>query len=354
MILTLLFWLSFAAVAYVYIGYPVLLMLSRRLLGRSVRKARIEPTVTILIAAHNERNRIERRLQNCFELDYPRRKLQIIVATDGPTDGTEFVVWKYAARGVELAHSKEHLGKPHALNVGMRRAKGDIVVFADSRQMFERDAIRKLVANFADSSVGAVSGELVLLEQDGTESKSDVGLYWKYEKWIRAMESDVHSLVGATGAIYAIRRELFESIPEGTILDDVYTPMRVVASGHRVVFEPEARAYDEVSCCPRAEFGRKVRTLMGNYQLIQQMPGLLLPWSNPVMWQFVSHKVGRLLVPHLLITMLVSNVFLSGGFYSWILAAQLMWYAFAAIGHSVAKQNLSVPVLRTEEQRRAA
>src|SRR6185503_11633852 len=145
----------------------------------------------------------------------------------------------------------EHRGKPSALNAGIRRSTGEIVVFADTRQMFERDAIRRLVENFADPEVGAASGELILLDETRDEANCEVGLYWKYEKRIRSMESELHSVIGATGAIYAIRRELYSDLPEQTLLDDVMTPMQIVFSGKRVVFEPAAKAYDTVSCCPQ-------------------------------------------------------------------------------------------------------
>ncbi len=340
--------------AYVYAGYPALLALLNRKSRKRVRKTPIEPKVTLIIAAHNEAQRIDRRLQNCLQLDYPRSKLQIVVSLDGPTDGTEFAVWKYARQGVQLVHSRQHRGKPAALNAAIRQARGDIIVFADARQTFAPDAIRRLVENFADPEVGAVSGELMLLNNAGSAQSDDIGLYWKYEKWIRAMESGIHSVVGATGAIYAIRRELYRDVPDDTLLDDVYTPMRIVFAGKRVVFEPAAKAFDTPSCCPRAEFGRKVRTLAGNYQLISQMPELLMPWRNPVVWQFWSHKVGRLIVPYLLLAALVSNVALLGGLYTWLFAAQCIWYACALVGYTLASRNIRVPQVETQQQRKAA
>src|SRR5262249_41246903 len=157
-------------VVYVYFGYPALLVLWRKLAARPVRKQYCEPAVSIVIAAYNERDRIEQKLNNCLALDYPKRKLQIIVSLDGPTDGTELTVWKYARRSVELVHSKQHLGKAAALNRAMRRAAGEIVVFADVRQMFDRKAVRELVANFADDTVGAVSGELLLMDESEREA----------------------------------------------------------------------------------------------------------------------------------------------------------------------------------------
>jgi cellulose synthase/poly-beta-1,6-N-acetylglucosamine synthase-like glycosyltransferase len=350
----LVFWISFAIVFYVYLGYPALLVFWRRVAARPVRKQDVEPTVTIVIAAHNERARLETKLRNCLELDYPRRKLQIVVSLDGPTDGSEFLVWQHASKGVELIHSKEHIGKAGALNRALRRATSEIVVFADVRQIFERNAIRALVANFADETVGAVSGELLLMDEQEQEAKTDVGLYWRYEKALRSMESEIHSIPGATGAIYAIRRELYEDLPTDTILDDVVTPLRIVMRGKRTVFEPEAKAYDVVACCARAEYGRKVRTLYGNYQLLRQLPQAMLPWRNAIFVQFVSHKVGRLVVPWAMLALLVANCFLWSRFYVLTLILQIAWYAGASAGYIAERRQVVAPVLIPDEAKRAA
>jgi biofilm PGA synthesis N-glycosyltransferase PgaC len=353
-----IFWLSLCFILYVYFGYPAALIMLRRILWRPVKKQYREPEVSIIIAAYNERQTIEKKLRNCLELDYPKRKLQILVSLDGPTDGSEFVVWQYAARGIELVHSKEHLGKASALNRAVRRAKGEIIVFADVRQTFAQSAIRELVANFADESVGAVSGELLLTsgqpDSAGEEDNSDVGLYWRYEKAIRFMESGVHSVPGATGAIYAIRRDLYRDIPDDTLLDDVLIPLQIVLGGKRAVFDPGARAYDMVACCPLAEYGRKVRTLAGNYQLLAEAPQLLSPRHNPIFFQFVSHKLGRLLVPYALITLMVTNLFMLHGFYLVMFSLQAVWYICAAAGHWIFKREAIEPIVLPEEIRRAA
>lgn len=326
------FWLSVFFVFYVYFGYPLLLAAWRQLAGRKPRKRRWEPSVSILIAAHDERERIERKILNCLDLDYPREKMQIVVALDAPTDGTEDVVWKYAGKAIDVAYYWPHRGKAGALNIAAAAATGDILIFADARQRIARNAVRELVANFADSEVGGVSGDLVLLDETGHEAADGVGLYWRYEKSLRAMEGDVHSVLGATGALYAIRRELFRPVPNDTILDDVAIPMNAVLAGRRVVFDPDARVYDTVAASPREEYGRKVRTLMGNYQLIARMPEVLLPFRNPVFVQFVSHKVGRLAAPYGLAAIFVSNLFLLEGAYLAFLSAQSAWYALACAG----------------------
>lgn len=349
-----MFWLSFLFVAYVYFGYPAVLLIWRRIGSRPVRKKYWEPEVSIVIAAHDERERIEKKLKNCLSLHYPKRKLQIIVSLDGPTDGSQFLVSKYAARGVEMVQSMQHTGKAAALNRAMRRATGEIVVFADVRQMFDPDAIRELAANFSDECVGAVSGELLLMDEEAQESTTDVGLYWRYEKAIRSIESEVHSIAGATGAIYAIRRELYEDLPEDTLLDDVLTPLRIVLKGKRTVFDAQAKAYDTVACCPLAEYGRKVRTLAGNYQLLKQLPAALAPWSNPIFVQFISHKVGRLLVPWAMLALFVSNAFMLHGIYALTFSMQAAWYICAGAGYLLSRREIAAPILIQDEGNRAA
>ncbi len=304
---------------------------------RPVRKAPWEPTVSIVIAAHDERDKIEKKILNCLDLDYPKEKLQVVVALDAPTDGTEDIVWKYAGRLIDMVYYSPHRGKAQALNSAVAAAEGEILVFADARQRLDAAAVRELVANFHDPSVGAVSGELVLLDENGNEAADGVGLYWRYEKLLRAMESDIHSMLGATGALYAIRRELFRRLPVETILDDVAIPMRAVLAGKRVVFEPGARAYDAVAASVDVEYGRKVRTLMGNFQLMAQMPELLDAGRNPVLWQFLSHKVGRLFVPYFLAVLFVSNILLVKEMpFLVFFALQAAFYSLAWFGSLVA------------------
>jgi cellulose synthase/poly-beta-1,6-N-acetylglucosamine synthase-like glycosyltransferase len=181
-----------------------------------------------------------------------------------------------------------------------------------------------------------------------------VGLYWRYEKALRSMESEIHSIAGATGAIYAIRRELYEELPEDTILDDVLTPMRIVFKGKRTVFEARAKAYDGVACCPRAEYGRKVRTLCGNYQLLRALPMALSPWRNPIFVQFVSHKAGRLLVPWALLALFITNLFMLHGIYAVTFALQAAWYVLAATGYVMSRREVVPAVLIPDESKRAA
>jgi cellulose synthase/poly-beta-1,6-N-acetylglucosamine synthase-like glycosyltransferase len=351
--MTFVFWASLLFLFYVFIGYPALLAAMGSLFRRPVHKRPIEPKVTIIVAARNEAARIGRRLGNLMSLDYPREKLQIIVSLDGPTDGTEKVVENYS--GIELVHSRWHRGKAAAINDAMARATGDVVLFADARQTFNAQTVRELVANFADCHVGAVTGELVLTADNESESSQPLGLYWHYEKKIRSLESKFHSVVGVTGAIYAIRRELYKPLPDDTLLDDVMSPMRIVLSGKRVVFDSAAKAYDSVACCPRAEFHRKVRTLAGNYQLLGRMPELLVPVHNPIFWQFVSHKVARLLAPYAMAALFISNALLvDHAGYAILFVAQSLWYTFALIGHAEVLHEAGEPVAAAFEERSKA
>ena len=168
------------------------------------------------------------------------------------------------------------------------------------------------------------------------------------------MESEIHSIAGATGAIYAIRRELYKDLPEDTILDDVLTPLRIILRGKRTVFEPEAKAYDSVACCPLAEYRRKVRTLCGNYQLLASLPQALSPWKNPIFIQFVSHKLGRLVVPWALIALFITNLFMLRGVYTVTFSLQAAWYAFALIGHFLSRREIIAPIVIPTQSKRAA
>jgi cellulose synthase/poly-beta-1,6-N-acetylglucosamine synthase-like glycosyltransferase len=348
----LLFWLSVAAILYTYFGYPLIVWLLARLRRRTVLKADIFPSVSVVLACHNEERNIEARIKNLLECDYPRKQLEIVIVSDGSTDLTTKIARRHASERIRLFEYKEQKGKAIALNIGVDMAKGEVVLFADARQSFERRAIKELVANFADASVGAVSGELLLDGAAGSSVGEGVGLYWRYEKWIRKSEGRFNSVIGATGAIYAIRRELWQPLPDSTILDDVYTPMQIALGGRRVVFEENARAYDRATESTGHEFVRKVRTLTGNYQLCQLMPRLLFP-NNALLFQFYSHKLMRLAAPIFFLLIFATNMFIaaeatgSGSqlFYRAIFAGQLAFYGGVAAGAYLLRHNRRLRLL---------
>ncbi len=331
---TAAYWSSLAVVGYTYAGYPAAITALGKLRRRPVAAdPGFEPRLAIVMAAHNEAARIGAKLDNLLALDYPAARRQIVVISDGSTDGSDGIVRGYADRGVELIRVERASGKPNALNLGVAavRPEAEVIVFCDARQRIDAGALRALVAPLADPDVGAVSGELFM------EGEAGPGLYWRYEKLIRAAESQVDSVVGATGALYAIRRALYRQLPPETLLDDVFTPMQIAMQGFRVLFEPAAKVYDQEASV-QGEFARKARTLAGNYQLLRQLPALLDPRKNRLLPQLASHKLMRLACPFALGTLLVSNVYLVATFapgwplYAATLAGQLAGYGLALSG----------------------
>lgn len=326
------FWGSLFLLGYVYLGYALLMCIRARLHPRSVAKAPFEPTVSVVVAAYNEASRIAARLENLLSLDYPRDRLEIIVGSDGSTDRTVEIAQRFAP-AVNVRAYRKRRGKPAMINALVGEAHGRIVVFADARQRFDRGALRALVANFADRGVGAVGGELMLVDRTGAATSQGAGFYWRYEKFIRSMESRAGSTVGATGAIYAIRRDLFLPIAEDTILDDVVIPLRVACQGFRVTFEPEARAYDVAARSAREELTRKARTIAGTFQLLAREPWLLSPFRNPLWFETLSHKALRLTIPLLHASLLAANMALADQwFYKTVLIGQVAFYAAALAG----------------------
>jgi cellulose synthase/poly-beta-1,6-N-acetylglucosamine synthase-like glycosyltransferase len=335
----IVFWAATALLFYTYVGYPALLVAWARLTARPPRRGLGRPSLSVLVVAYNEGARLERRLKNLLSMDYPRDRLEIVVASDGSTDDTIQKARAFERAGVTVITFGVRRGKTAVLNDVIPQLRGDIVVLADARQWFDHGALRVLASHFADPQVGAVSGELILTDApEGNTVGEGVGFYWRYEKLIRRNESRVDSVVGATGAIYAIRRTLFERIPEETILDDVLIPMRICRRGYRLLFAPDARAYDRTASSASAEFARKVRTIAGNFQLFVREPWLLNPFANRLWFQTVSHKLLRLLGPVGLATALVANLLLLDELlYQWLFAAQVGFYAAAAAGY--AKQD---------------
>jgi cellulose synthase/poly-beta-1,6-N-acetylglucosamine synthase-like glycosyltransferase len=350
-----LFWVSALLVVYVYAGYPALLAAWARVTSAPPRRTAVNagrrwPAIAIIVAARNEAPRLAARIENLLSLPYPGPR-EVVVVSDGSTDEPRAALAGFGDR-VRLIELPAR-GKPCALNAGVCASSGEILVFADARQRFDRRALVELVAPFDDPGVGGVTGELVLDCETGAAESSigdGVGLYWRYEKWMRRHESRVHSTLGATGAIYALRRALWRRLPEETLLDDVLAPMRAVLAGARVVFEERARAFDRTSPDAAAEARRKTRTLAGNYQILRLEPRLLVPGVNPVWLQYLSHKIGRLVVPWALVGALISSVALApdGWLYASALVLQLGFYAMAAIGrrHVAARPAAGASILR--------
>jgi poly-beta-1,6-N-acetyl-D-glucosamine synthase len=328
----LVFWGSVCVVGYTYVGYAAWLWLRARLRPRPVKRQAHLPSVSIAMVVRNEDNTLERKLRNLLVLNYPADRLEFVVVSDGSTDGTERILATHAAQDARfrVIASPISRGKAAGLNDAMQNARGEIVVFTDARQLIEPDAIRLLMENFADPEVGCVSGELMLGDPADGETGRGLGLYWRVEKKIREFEAASGSVVGATGALYAARRELLVAVPEETILDDVFLPMNVARRRARVVFDERARAWDSANLGERREFARKVRTLSGNYQLVRLAPWLLKS-ENPIRFEFISHKLMRLLVPFALAGMLVSSVVSDEAAFRVAALGQLAFYSLGGV-----------------------
>jgi len=337
-----LFWLSAVCVSYTYVGYPLILALAARIRPARPIRALSPPDhpVSVVLAAHNEESRIGARIRELVQLVAARPAGgEVIVVSDGSTDRTVAKARaaaseaEAATRGrvpVRVLVQEPNLGKAMALDRAHAAACHPILVFADARQTWAPDAIDHLVAAFGDPSVGAVSGDLVVKSAPGV--MAGVGLYWRFEKWLRRTEGRFDSMVSVTGCISAVRRELFPTLPVGTILDDVYWPLTVAMGGHRVIHEERARAFDRLPERARDEFRRKVRTLAGNFQLMARMPAVLLPWRNRLWWQFVSHRALRLVVPWALLALLILAAVLPGPLYSVAFWSQVIFYLVGLAG----------------------
>lgn len=334
-----MFWSAAALVFYTYFGYVAWLWVRARLFPRPVRRGSNQPSVSIVMVVRNEEKVLREKLRNLLELEYPEHLYDVVVVSDGSTDATETILREFSSSRVRIVLNQLSLGKACGLNDGIQMAQGELVMFTDARQKIEPGGLRILVENFADPEVGCVSGELMLGDPAAGESAEGMSLYWLVEKKVRELEGASGSVVGATGAFYAVRRELLHSVPEGTILDDVYLPMQVVRQGKRVIFEPRARAWDRPDLGGDREFARKVRTLGGNYQLLQLAPWILSA-QNPIRFEFVSHKLLRLVVPFALIVVFATSVFLPGPIYRILWFLQVTFYGMSVLAVVRLKRGL--------------
>ncbi|MCX8155896.1 MAG: glycosyltransferase family 2 protein [Verrucomicrobiae bacterium] len=287
----------------------------------------------IILVAHNEAQRIEARVKNLLASTYPPEKLRLIVVTDGCTDATAHLARVAGGHRVKVLEQFPRQGKAAGLNAGVAAATAEVIVFADARQQFAPDAIACLVRHLMQPGVGAVSGNYSL-HPPADNVGSGVDVYWRLEKFLRQAESRWDSTIGCTGAIYAIRRELFVPLPSDTILDDVVIPMQIVQRGWRVAFAPDAHAWESTPLLVGREFQRKRRTLAGNFQMLFRYPQWLLPWRNRLWWALLCHKYLRLWAPLGLLVLLMVNLRLAGAspLYSVGLYLQAAFYLGAFLG----------------------
>jgi len=330
------FWLSVAFLVYIYGGFAIFVAAAGLWRRRHVARAPIRPTASLLIAAYNEQGVIADRLANALALDYPRDHLQIIVASDGSSDNTEAIVAGYASRGVLLL-SLPRQGKIHALTTAVSQATGDILVFSDANTMCDPGALRALVANFADATVGGVAGHTSYrLHTERESSSAGERLYWDYDAWLKEWESLTGSVVSAHGGLYAIRRELFQSSPDPAVTDDFAISTAVIEQGYRLVFDRAARATEFAVADARHEFRRRVRLMTRGLRGVVMRRKLL----NPFRYGFYavvlfSHKIARRLAPIALVSLGATNAYLAShsSFYQIAAVAQGLFYGLAVVGY---------------------
>ncbi|MBI4343728.1 MAG: glycosyltransferase family 2 protein [Candidatus Omnitrophica bacterium] len=336
--MTQLFWWSVLLLLYVYAGYPLLVWPLARLFGREPRRDAVTPTVSLLIPAYNEEAHLEAKLRNSFALDYPRDRLAIIVASDGSTDRTNAIASSFAGQGVRLIALPRNIGKAMMLNQVVPQLDAELIAFSDASSELEPQALRRLVQPFRDPRVGCVSGLYRLAGGDDLRGEGE-GLYWRYETFIKRQESRLHSILGAHGAFYAIRRKLFAPLDEGEINDDYLIPMRVVAQGSRAVYEPSAVARERFLASVEGEFARRRRIAAGNCQQIVALRRLLDPRRGWVALCFFSHKVLRTLAPLLLLGAFFGAFALPPPWAAAMVGAQALFYASAWAGYLCARRG---------------
>ena len=341
----ILFWVSVVFVLYVYVGYPALITLLARVVKPLTYQPDFRPTLTLFFAAHNEEKVLDRKLQNCLALDYPRSLLQILLVDDGSSDRTAEIARCHATHGVELVSFSQRRGKLSALTEALKQVRGEIILFSDADNFYTADTLRTLVKYFSNPRIGCVSGGRNVIGE--THLGHAEGLYWKYEEYIKRQESRAGSCVGVAGDLLAVRRSLYVPPPQGIINDDFYTGLTVIKQGYRVVYAPDARSSHPVAGSEMGEVERRARMVAGRYQAIFS-GWTMLPWRNPVaVWQIISHKYFRPLVPFAMIAAMLANLLayspygrisgpdwlvLAEPFRGLLLLIQLTFYLLAWIG----------------------
>lgn len=332
MLFEIILWSAVSLAFYSYLGYPLVLLALRLVIHRDVRKKRVTPIVSLLIPAYNEADVIQRKIKNSLALDYPADRIEVVVASDGSSDETAAIAQARAdGKRVRVLVFPQNRGKVATLNASVPELHGEVVVFSDAPAMLYPDSVRKLVENFADPEVGAVSGLYKVVKADQVNIGSSEDFYWKYETFLKVKESQLDSTLGGHGHLHAIRKALYPFPQPGTINDDYVIPVSVLAKGYRAVYEPSAIVYEEAH--EMTGFGRRVRIMAGNIQQLREIRGLLQPLRPLALFFFLSHKLTRLLVPFAMLTALIANLFLlDSPLYLATLFGQLFFYLLAAAG----------------------
>ena len=336
----LLLELCLAAIVYTYVGYPVLILLIGACYRRRSPNLEYCPTISVLIAAHNEAASIGRKIEQTLALDYPTDKLEIIVSSDCSTDGTDEIVRSFRDRGVRLIQAKKWRGKTAAQNDGVKRARGEIIVFSDATTTYHPQALRYLAANYRDKNVGAVTGRNYYFDLNGSPTGLGSAVFWNYENTIKTMQSRIHTLSGCVGSIYSVRKSVYTRLRDD-IISDLVQPLWVIQKGYRVVFESRAWAYEQTTTTTAQEFRMRVRVVTRGMRGLLSVSELLKPWKHTwVAFQLLSHKIMRWMVPFFLIGVLVCSLLASAA--PWIQALLTLQVAF----YLVALVSIRIPLHR--------
>lgn len=343
----LLFWILWSLIGYTYIGYPLVVLLLSLLIDNRVRKRAIEPVVTFLITAYNEERDIAEKLENTLALDYPAEKLEVIVASDGSDDRTDEIVAAYHRRGVQLIRSDGRRGKTAMQNRAVDASRGDVIVFSDATTRYDRLAVRKLVQNFADPAVGAVSGRFRYVDPGCSPIGKGTSVFWDYESYIKLRQTKIRTITGCSGCMYAVRRSLYTPLP-ADIISDLVEPLAILRKGYTIVYEPDAFAYELPCTKTDDEFTMRIRVITRGMQGLLYMRKLLNPFRYGfVAFQLVSHKILRWLVPLFAVGGYALTIVLldRGAIYYVAFCLQTAFYLLASLGWLMEYSSKKMPLL---------
>ncbi len=354
------FWILFLVVFYAYLGYGIVLYFLvkiKRLLGSSKRAIieNYEPEVTLFVAAYNEKDYVDAKVKNSFEMQYPASKIKQVLVTDGSDDGTPEILQKYQNESISVYHTPARGGKIGAMNRGMQFVTSPIVIFSDGNTMLGKESIQRIVNLFADPKVGCVSGEKRIYNKEKDAAAGTEGIYWKYESKLKKWDAELYSVVGAAGELFAIRTELFQKVEKDTLLDDFIISLRVAMKGYTIQYDPEAYAIETSSANVKEELKRKVRIAAGGIQSILRLKPLLNIFKYGVLsFQYISHRVLRwtlapLSLPILLIINLILFIKLGynnfSSLYVWLFYGQILFYIMAFLGWYLENKAIKIKAL---------
>lgn len=343
----IIFWLSAAALVYTYAGYPLLLALVSRLRGQGVRRAELTPHVTVVITAYNEERDIAAKLENTLALDYPKERVEVVVASDCSSDRTDEIVRGFASRGVRLHRQTERLGKTAAQNAAVEVARGEFILFSDATTLYQPDVLRVMMRDFADPTVGCVAGRLIYVDPSSSNVGSGARSYWNYETFLKRHESRACSLIGVSGCLYAVRRSAYVPLYNEACSDFIIAT-KMVEQGLRAVYEPDAVCTEETNRQPGKELRMRVRVITQTYTDLWRHRAMLNPLrSGFYAVELISHKVMRYLVPLFLVTTLIASIALArhSFFYLLMLAGQAAVYASALLGWMLERAGVRIGLL---------